>query len=147
MRRGGGTSCIICHRMAQAGGNKEAVPRVRVRRTPPSLELSPEPEGRFRWLGDRTLVFEPAYRLPRATRYTLRVRRGTIPLAPGAAPLAEDFVREFETTRGLFLRWSTSRLLKACLQDSLRRSTCGVFITAKCQGAGPVPCPSLNPCP
>eukprot|EP00667_Euglena_gracilis_P000639 EG_transcript_639 len=63
------------------------------------LELSPEPEGRFRWLGDRTLVFEPAYRLPRATRYTLRVRRGTIPLAPGAAPLAEDFVREFETAR------------------------------------------------
>jgi len=41
------------------------------------LELSPEPDGRWRWLGTRTLLFEPDGRFPMATHYRVSIPAGT----------------------------------------------------------------------
>src|SRR5262249_9121924 len=35
--------------------------------------LSPEPPGRWRWIGTKTLLFEPQHRFPMATRYSVEV--------------------------------------------------------------------------
>lgn len=39
--------------------------------------LTPEPEGKWQWLGTRTLVFQPTKRLPMATSFTVTVPAGT----------------------------------------------------------------------
>ena len=39
--------------------------------------LDPQPPGKWRWVGTRTLLFEPDLRMPMATTYTLRVPAGT----------------------------------------------------------------------
>ena len=41
------------------------------------VQLSPEPPGRWRWVGTKTLFFEPDRRFPMATRYTALVPAGT----------------------------------------------------------------------
>jgi uncharacterized protein YfaS (alpha-2-macroglobulin family) len=41
------------------------------------VELSPQPPGKWRWLGTRTLVFEPTGRFPMATQYSVTVPAGT----------------------------------------------------------------------
>ncbi|MEM7160650.1 MAG: alpha-2-macroglobulin family protein [Myxococcota bacterium] len=42
------------------------------------VELSPMPEGgKWRWVGTKTLLFDPDERLPMATRYEVTVPRGT----------------------------------------------------------------------
>ena len=46
------------------------------------VKLSPEPPGKWRWLGTKTLVFEPSPRFPMATEYTVEVPAGT-PSATG----------------------------------------------------------------
>lgn len=43
---------------------------------PIPLEIEPRPPGRVRWLGTRTLVFEPEGRMPFSTHYTVRVPAG-----------------------------------------------------------------------
>ena len=40
------------------------------------VELTPQSEGRWRWVGTKTLLFDPEVRLPQATRYTVRVNKG-----------------------------------------------------------------------
>jgi uncharacterized protein YfaS (alpha-2-macroglobulin family) len=40
------------------------------------VTLTPEPPGQWRWVGTRTLVFEPAGRFPMATTYTAEVAAG-----------------------------------------------------------------------
>lgn len=60
--------------------------------------LSPQPEGQWRWLGTRTLLFEPSGqggRLPMATEYTVRVPAGTA--AADGSSLAEEFVTTLRT--------------------------------------------------
>ncbi|MCK6506298.1 hypothetical protein L6R53_23480 [Myxococcota bacterium] len=70
--------------------------------------LEPQPPGQWRWLGTRTLTFEPAPggvdaangpgtggRFPMATAYTVTVPRGTKGVA--GQPLAEDHVLRFQT--------------------------------------------------
>jgi uncharacterized protein YfaS (alpha-2-macroglobulin family) len=37
------------------------------------VKLTPQPEGRWRWLGTKTLVFEPKVRFPAATKYNVIV--------------------------------------------------------------------------
>lgn len=59
------------------------------------VSLDPQPEGQWRWLGTRTLVFEPTVRFPMATEYTLTVPAGT-PSAGGDA-LAAEFRQVFRT--------------------------------------------------
>ncbi|HEY8560083.1 MAG TPA: alpha-2-macroglobulin family protein [Pyrinomonadaceae bacterium] len=41
------------------------------------VELSPQTEGKWRWLGTKTLMFDAAKRFPMATRFTARVAAGT----------------------------------------------------------------------
>lgn len=47
------------------------------------VQLSPQPPGKWRWLGPRTLTFEPTGRFPMATRYAVTVPAGTKSVAGG----------------------------------------------------------------
>ncbi|MGD9628293.1 MAG: alpha-2-macroglobulin family protein [Pyrinomonadaceae bacterium] len=84
------------------------------------VELSPQVEGRWRWLGTKTLVFDTDKRFPMATRFTARVPAGT-KSATGQtlakdvtwtfstpAPRAEQFIPQGQTVRRnslMFLRF------------------------------------------
>ena len=48
------------------------------------VRLTPEPPGKWRWVGTRTLLFEPAGRFPMATTYRVEVPAGVQP-ASGAS--------------------------------------------------------------
>lgn len=41
------------------------------------VKLTPQPEGKWRWVGTKTLMFEPTTRFPMATRYAVEVAAGT----------------------------------------------------------------------
>lgn len=41
------------------------------------VTLTPQPAGKWRWLGTRTLLFDPAVRFPQATTYKVEVPAGT----------------------------------------------------------------------
>eukprot|EP00005_Dracoamoeba_jomungandri_P005536 CAMPEP_0174259328 /NCGR_PEP_ID=MMETSP0439-20130205/8157_1 /TAXON_ID=0 /ORGANISM="Stereomyxa ramosa, Strain Chinc5" /LENGTH=2029 /DNA_ID=CAMNT_0015343159 /DNA_START=203 /DNA_END=6292 /DNA_ORIENTATION=- len=41
------------------------------------VKLDPLPEGRFRWVGTKTLIFEPKEQFPFSTKYTVTVPKGT----------------------------------------------------------------------
>src|SRR5262245_8227021 len=43
----------------------------------PPVKLSPQPKGRWRWVGAKTLLFEPDGRFPMATEYTVEIPAGT----------------------------------------------------------------------
>ena len=43
----------------------------------PPARLVPEPPGKWRWLGTKTLMFQPDKRFPMATEYTVEVPAGT----------------------------------------------------------------------
>ncbi len=68
-----------------------------IRKLPTPLELEPRLPGSFHWAGSTTLTFRPEGRLPRATRFEVRVPRGARALS--GASLAEDFAFAFETPR------------------------------------------------
>ncbi len=57
--------------------------------------LTPELPGEWRWVGTRTLVFEPVDRLPMATEYRAVVATGTRSAAGGS--LVADFLWSFGT--------------------------------------------------
>ena len=59
------------------------------------VELTPQPEGEWMWLGTQTLLFQPQGRMPGATRYTVRVP-DTVEDVTGTR-LGTEFVWEFET--------------------------------------------------
>ena len=59
------------------------------------VELSPNVEGRWRWLGTKTLMFDTDKRFPMATKFTARVPKGT-KSATGQV-LAKDAVWTFTT--------------------------------------------------
>ncbi|MDQ3009101.1 MAG: Ig-like domain-containing protein, partial [Acidobacteriota bacterium] len=41
------------------------------------VKLTPQPPGKWRWLGTKTLIFEPEGRFPMATNYTVEIPLGT----------------------------------------------------------------------
>src|SRR5688572_27897943 len=59
------------------------------------VELTPQVEGRWRWLGTKTLMFDKDKRFPMATKFTARVPAGT-KSATGQV-LQKDFVWTFTT--------------------------------------------------
>lgn len=59
------------------------------------VKLSPQPPGQWRWVGSRTLLFEPEGQFPKATEYTVTVPADT-PSANGAL-LGESFSGTFST--------------------------------------------------
>ncbi|MBP9664210.1 MAG: hypothetical protein KBD94_06275 [Pyrinomonadaceae bacterium] len=59
------------------------------------VELTPQVEGRWRWLGTRTLMFDTTKRFPMATKFTARVPAGT--KSATGQMLAKDVVWTFTT--------------------------------------------------
>src|SRR5688572_2858439 len=41
------------------------------------VKLSPQPKGNWRWIGTRTILFDPEIRFPQATTYTVEIPAGT----------------------------------------------------------------------
>ncbi len=59
------------------------------------VELTPNVEGRWRWLGTKTLMFDTDKRFPMATQFTARVPAGT--KSATGQMLAKDFTWTFTT--------------------------------------------------
>jgi len=59
------------------------------------VEMIPQVEGRWRWLGTRTLMFDTDKRFPMATKFTARVPAGT--RSATGQTLAKDFSWTFTT--------------------------------------------------
>lgn len=59
------------------------------------VELSPNVEGRWRWLGTKTLMFDTDKRFPMATRFTARIPAGTT--STTGQVLQKDFTWTFTT--------------------------------------------------
>ncbi len=59
------------------------------------VQLSPQTEGKWRWLGTKTLMFDAAKRLPMATIFTAKVPAGT--KSANGQTLAKDAVWTFTT--------------------------------------------------
>lgn len=61
------------------------------------VKMEPQPEGKWRWLGTKTVVFDPsAGRLPMATKYAVTVPQTTT--AADGAPLSQAVAFNFSTT-------------------------------------------------
>lgn len=61
----------------------------------PEVSLSPAIDGRWRWLGTQTLVFEPTDKWPGATEFELRLQPGL--KSVDGSTLAEEVAFEFST--------------------------------------------------
>jgi uncharacterized protein YfaS (alpha-2-macroglobulin family) len=59
------------------------------------VELSPQVEGRWRWLGTKTLMFDTTKRFPMATKFTARVPAGT--RSANGQTLNKEFTWTFTT--------------------------------------------------
>ncbi|MBA3398218.1 MAG: Ig-like domain-containing protein [Deltaproteobacteria bacterium] len=59
------------------------------------VKLSPQPAGQWRWIGTRTILFDPAIRFPQATTYQIEVPAGTKSANGGVLKAAAKF--SFET--------------------------------------------------
>ncbi|HEY4238719.1 MAG TPA: DUF6049 family protein [Kofleriaceae bacterium] len=59
------------------------------------VQLSPQPKGQWRWIGTRTILFDPAIRFPQATTYRVTIPAGTKSIGGGALAKATAF--SFET--------------------------------------------------
>jgi uncharacterized protein YfaS (alpha-2-macroglobulin family) len=59
------------------------------------VKLSPQPKGRWRWIGTRTILFDPEIRFPMATTYTVEIPAGT--KATNGNALAKATTFTFET--------------------------------------------------
>jgi hypothetical protein len=55
------------------------------------VTLSPTPKGKWRWIGTRTLLFEPAGRFPMATTYRAFVAAGVTPAAGAPSRAAVEW--------------------------------------------------------
>jgi alpha-2-macroglobulin len=53
------------------------------------VKLSPQPKGKWRWLGTKTLLFEPEGRFPMATEYTVEIPVGTKSINGGTLAAAK----------------------------------------------------------
>ena len=59
------------------------------------VKLTPQPKGRWRWIGTRTILFDPEVRFPQATTYTVEIPAGTKGAGGTALAAATHFT--FET--------------------------------------------------
>jgi hypothetical protein len=59
------------------------------------VKLTPTPKGRWRWIGTRTILFDPEVRFPQATTYAVEIPAGTKSAGGGALAAAVKF--SFET--------------------------------------------------
>ena len=82
------------------------------------VTLTPTPAGKWRWLGTKTLLFDPAVRFPQATTFTVKIAQGT-KSATGNLLAAE---RSFTFTT------PTPRLQTAWPQGSPQRLDAPMFV-------------------
>ena len=54
------------------------------------VKLTPQPKGNWRWIGTRTILFDPDVRFPQATTYTVEVPSGTKSANGGALAKATN---------------------------------------------------------
>ena len=59
------------------------------------VKLTPQPAGKWRWIGTRTVLFDPEIRFPQATTYKVEIPAGTKSANGGALAKATTF--SFET--------------------------------------------------
>jgi hypothetical protein len=59
------------------------------------VKLTPQPAGQWRWIGTRTILFDPDVRFPQATTYTVEVPKGTKSASGAVLATATRFT--FET--------------------------------------------------
>ncbi|GMV42008.1 MAG: hypothetical protein AMXMBFR64_37240 [Myxococcales bacterium] len=57
----------------------------------PPVTISPAPKGAWRWVGTKTVLFEPDPRFPMATEYKVEVPAGTVSAVGGALEKAETW--------------------------------------------------------
>src|SRR5205807_5584169 len=55
------------------------------------VTLTPTPKGKWRWIGTRTLLFDPDVRFPQATTYTVEIPKGTKSATGNVLPEAKRF--------------------------------------------------------
>ncbi len=65
-------------------------------------QITPTPEGKWRWLGTKTLMFDPKVRLPMATRYDVRIDTGATSVT--GQKLGKPFAFSFTTPAPLIIR-------------------------------------------
>jgi hypothetical protein len=65
------------------------------------VKLTPTPRGRWRWLGTRTITFDPDVRFPQATTYTVEIPAGTKSATGGALAAGKRFTFTTPTPRVL----------------------------------------------
>ena len=76
----------------------EVTSHAELERTAPPVRLSPQPEGRWRWIGTQTVLFDPdGERFPMATDYRVSIPAGTRSAAGKPLPRAEEWT--FSTPR------------------------------------------------
>jgi uncharacterized protein YfaS (alpha-2-macroglobulin family) len=61
--------------------------------------LSPQPKGKWRWIGTRTILFDPEIRFPQATTYTVTVPAGTKSATGETLAAAKTFTFETPTAK------------------------------------------------
>jgi alpha-2-macroglobulin len=59
------------------------------------VKLTPQPPGKWRWIGTRTILFDPDVRFPQATSYRVEIAAGTKSATGGVLKQATSFA--FET--------------------------------------------------
>ncbi len=59
------------------------------------VQLTPQPEGNWRWLGTKTLMFDATKRFPMATKFTARIPAGT--KSANGQVLQKDVIWNFQT--------------------------------------------------
>jgi hypothetical protein len=82
------------------------------------VKLTPQPAGRWRWLGTKTIVFDPEIRFPQATTYQVEIPAGTTSATGNKLDKAVSF--SFETP--------TPRVVTAWPQGDSQRRDVPMFI-------------------
>lgn len=80
------------------------------------LEISPRPEGRFRWLGTQTVAFEPEGRMPFSTEYEVTIPAGT--RSATGAKLGRAVHFSFSTPRPKLIRALPTRYSRQARPDT-----------------------------
>ena len=83
------------------------------------VKLTPQPPGNWRWIGTRTILFDPKVRFPQATTYQVEISAGTrAQRAPGSR------TRSSSRSRRRRRRWCRASRLAARRSTSTRRCSC-----------------------
>ncbi|MDQ1300812.1 MAG: alpha-2-macroglobulin, partial [Chloroflexota bacterium] len=106
------------------------------------VKLSPAPAGKWRWVGTKTLMFEPSGRFPMATKYTVEVPAGIKSATGGtlAAAVRWTFTTPPPTLNASYpTRGPTRRDVLMFAAFDQRIDPAAVLATVKVTGEGTIP--------